>query len=300
MNLRDLEYLIAVDEERHFHRAAARCFVSQPTLSGQLKKLEQELGVLLIERTNRQVSMTAAGKAVVEHARKVLAETAAIKDVARNFQDPMMGDVRVGIIPTIAPYLLPIIMPHLHNHFKNLKLWLYEYQTHICLEKLQKAELDCLILALPIDKHDFYEMDLFREPFRLAVNREQLLAKKKQLNLGDIAQQKLLLLEEGHCLRGHILDVCLLAGVKEQTEFQATSLETLRHMVGEGMGMTLMPELAVPKKTTKADEIRYIEFSDPKPNRRIGMLYRKNSYREETFNNIAELIKSVLPVNVFF
>lgn len=300
MNLRDLEYLIAVDEERHFHRAAARCFVSQPTLSGQLKKLEQELGVLLIERTNRQVSMTAAGKAVVEHARIVLAETAAIKDVARNFQDPMMGDVRVGIIPTIAPYLLPIIMPHLHNHFKNLKLWLYEYQTHICLEKLQKAELDCLILALPIDKHDFYEMDLFREPFRLAVNREQLLAKKKKLNLGDIAQQKLLLLEEGHCLRGHILDICMLAGVKEQTDFQATSLETLRHMVGEGMGMTLMPELAVPKKTTKADEIRYIEFSDPKPNRRIGMLYRKNSYREETFNNIAELIKSVLPVNVFF
>ena len=300
MNLRDLEYLIAVDEERHFHRAAARCFVSQPTLSGQLKKLEQELGVLLIERTNRQVSMTAAGKAVVEHARKVLAETAAIKDVARNFQDPMMGDVRVGIIPTIAPYLLPIIMPHLHNHFKNLKLWLYEYQTHICLEKLQNAELDCLILALPIDKHDFYEMDLFREPFRLAVNREQLLAKKKKLNLGDIAQQKLLLLEEGHCLRGHILDICMLAGVKEQTDFQATSLETLRHMVGEGMGMTLMPELAVPKKTTKADEIRYIEFSDPKPNRRIGMLYRKNSYREETFNNIAELIKSILPINVFF
>lgn len=300
MNLRDLEYLVAVDEERHFHRAAERCFVSQPTLSGQLKKLEQELGVLLIERTNRQVSMTEAGMAVVEHARKVLAEAATIKDVANNYQDPMKGDIRVGIIPTIAPYLLPIIMPHLHNHFKNLKLWLYEYQTHVCLEKLQKAELDFLILALPIEKHDFTELNLFREPFRLAVNREQLLAKKKQLNLGDIAKQKLLLLEEGHCLRGHILDVCLVAGVQEQTDFQATSLETLRHMVGEGMGMTLMPELAVPKKTTKADDIRYIEFSDPKPNRQIGMLYRKNSYREETFNNISELIKSVLPVNVFF
>jgi len=300
MYLRDLDYRIAVDETLHFHRAAVRCFVSQPTLSGQLKKLEQELGVLLIERTNRKVSMTAAGDAIVEHARKVLAETAAIKDVASNFQDPMMGDVRVGIIPTIAPYLLPIIMPHLHNHFKNLKLWLYEYQTHICLEKLQNAELDFLILALPIEKHDFTELDLFREPFRLAVNREQLLAKKKQLNLGDIAQQQLLLLEEGHCLRGHILDVCMLAGAKEQSEYQATSLETLRHMVGEGMGMTLMPELAVPKKTTKADEIRNIEFSDPKPTRRIGMLYKKNSYREDTFNNIEELIKAVLPVNVFY
>ena len=300
MNLRELEYLIAVDEELHFHRAAERCFVSQPTLSGQLKKLEEELGVLLIERNNRKVAMTEAGKAVVELARNVITDTNAIKDIARNFQDPMMGDVRVGIIPTIAPYLLPIIMPHLHNHFKNLKIWLYEYQTHVCLEKLQRSELDCLILALPIEKHDFAEQDLFREPFRLAVNRDQLLAKKKQLNMGDIAQKKLLLLEEGHCLRGHILEVCLLAGVKEQEHYQATSLETLRHMVGEGMGMTLMPELAVPKKTTKADEIRYIEFSDPKPNRRIGMLYRKNSYREETFNNIGELIKSVLPLNVFF
>lgn len=300
MNLRDLEYLVAVDEERHFHRAAERCFVSQPTLSGQLKKLEDELGILLIERNNRQVAMTEAGVKVVEHARLVLAEVSEIRNIARYFQDPLVGDVRVGIIPTIAPYLLPVIMPHLHSHFKNLKLWLYEYQTHVCLEKLQKSELDCVILALPIEKHDFVELDLFREPFRLAVNRNQLLARKKELNLGDIAQHKLMLLEEGHCLRGHILDVCLLAGVKEQTEYQATSLETLRHMVGEGMGMTLMPELAVPKKTTKADDIRYIEFSDPKPNRRIGILYRKNSYREETFYNISELIKSVLPVNVFF
>jgi len=300
MNIRELEYLIAVDEERNFHRAAERCFVSQPTLSGQLKKLEQELGIQLIDRSNRQVSMTEAGNTVLELARNVIRDTNSIKDIALYYQDPMVGDVRVGIIPTIAPYLLPIIMPHLHNHFKNLKLWLYEYQTHILLEKLQKAELDCLILALPIDKHDFVELDMFREPFRLAVNRDQLLAKKKQLNMGDIAQKKLLLLEEGHCLRGHILDVCMLAGAKEQEHYQATSLETLRHMVGEGMGMTLMPELAVPKKTSNADDIRYIEFSDPKPTRRIGMLYRKNSYREETFNNINELIKSILPLNVFY
>ncbi|MCK4864747.1 MAG: DNA-binding transcriptional regulator OxyR [Gammaproteobacteria bacterium] len=300
MNIRDLEYLIALDEERHFHRAAERCFVSQPTLSGQLKKLEEELGVLLVERNNRQVSMTEAGEAVVKHARTVLAEIRTIKDVANFYQDPMVGDVRVGIIPTIAPYLLPVIMPPLNKSFPELKIWLYEYQTHVLLEKLQKAELDFLILALPIEKHEFTELDLFREPFRLAVKKDHALAKKKAINLGDIANQELLLLEEGHCLRGHILDVCLLAGVKEDGQYHATSLETLRHMVGEGMGMTLIPELAVPAKTRKADEIRYIEFSDPKPNRRIGMLYRKNSYREETFNNINELIKAVLPVNVFF
>lgn len=300
MNIRDLEYLIAVDEERHFHRAAERCFVSQPTLSGQLKKLEQELGVLLIERNNRLVSITEAGQAVLAHARTALTEVNAIKDVASYYHDPMVGDVRVGIIPTIAPYLLPIIMAKLNKAFPKLKIWLYEYQTHVLLEKLQKSKLDFLILALPIEKHDFTELDLFREPFRLAVKKNHSLAKKKQINMGDIAQQELLLLEEGHCLRGHILDVCLLAGVKEQGQYHATSLETLRHMVGEGMGMTLIPELAVPTRTTKIDEIRYIEFSDPKPNRRIGMLYRNNSYREETFNNISELIKSVLPVNIFF
>jgi LysR family transcriptional regulator, hydrogen peroxide-inducible genes activator len=300
MNIRDLEYLIAVDEERHFHRAAERCFVSQPTLSGQLKKMEQELGVLLIERNNRQVSITEAGQVVLKHARTVLAEISAIKEAANYFQDPMVGDIKVGIIPTIAPYLLPIIMTQLNKHFPKLKIWLYEYQTHVLLDKLQKAELDFLILALPIEKHDFVELDIFREPFRLAVNKSQKLAKKKKINLGDIAQQELLLLEEGHCLRGHILDVCMLAGVQEQGQYHATSLETLRHMVGEGMGMTLIPELAVPAKTTKSDEVRYIEFSDPKPNRRIGMLYRKNSYREETFNNINEFIKSILPVNVFF
>lgn len=300
LNIRDLEYLVAVDEERHFHRAAERCFVSQPTLSGQLKKLEQELGVLLVERSNRQVSITDAGRAVLIHARKVLNEIGSIKEVANYFQDAMVGDVRVGIIPTIAPYLLPIIMPKLNKEFPQLKIWLYEYQTHILLEKLQKSELDFLILALPIEKHDFKELDLFREPFRLAVKKGHNLAKKKQVNMGDIVQPELLLLEEGHCLREHILDVCLLADVKEQGQYHATSLETLRHMVGEGIGMTLIPELAVPAKRVKSDMVSYIEFSDPKPNRRIGMLYRKNSYREEAFNNINELIKSVLPVNVFF
>ena len=295
-----MEYLIAVAEELHFHRAAARCFVSQPTLSGQLKKLEEELGVLLVERNNRQVSMTEAGEAVVRHARNILVEINAIKDTANYFQDPMVGDVRVGIIPTIAPYLLPVIMPQLNRQYSELKIWLYEYQTHVLLEKLEKAELDCLILALPVDDHEFVEVDLFREPFRLAVNKNHSLAKMKSINMGELAQQELILLEEGHCLRGHILDVCMLAGVKEEGQYHATSLETLRHMVGEGMGMTLMPELAVPAKIRKTDEIRYIEFTDPKPNRRIGLLYRKNSYREQAFNNIAELIKSVLPVNVFY
>ena len=300
MNLKELEYLIAVDDERHFHRAAEKCFVSQPTLSGQLKKLEDELGVLLVERNNRQVSMTEVGKEVALRARTIIAGVKEIKTLAQTYHDPMVGELRVGIIPTVAPYLLPIIMPPLNKHFPTLKIWLYEYQTHVLLEKLRNADLDCLILALPIEKHEFVEQDLFREPFRLAVKKGQKLAKQKLINMSDIAHQELLLLEEGHCLREHVLDACVLAGVQEKGQYQATSLETLRHMIGEGMGMTLMPELAVPTKTTKADSIRYLEFSDPKPNRRIGMLYRKNSYREDMFDNIGELIKTALPVNVFF
>ena len=300
MNFRELEYLVALDEEEHFHRAAERCFVSQPTLSGQLKKLEEELGVLLVERNNRQVAMTQAGKAIAEQARKILSEMRAIKDMASYFHDPLVGDLHVGIIPTIAPYLLPIIMPALKKKFPKLKFWLYEYQTQQLLEKMKRGELDMLILALPIETHEFTELDLFREPFRLAVNKAEQLAKQTMINMGDISQREMLLLEEGHCLRGHILDACLLANISDSSQFQATSLETLRHMVGEGMGMTLIPELAVPAKTRKTDLIQYIEFSDPKPNRRIGMIYRKNSYREETFYEISELIKSVLPVKIFF
>ena len=300
MNLKELEYLIAVDDERHFHRAAEKCFVSQPTLSGQLKKLEDELGVLLVERNNRQVSMTEVGKEVALRARSIIAGVKEIKTLAQTYHDPMVGELRVGIIPTVAPYLLPIIMSPLNKHFPKLKIWLYEYQTHVLLEKLRNADLDCLILALPIEKHEFVEQDLFREPFRLAVKKGEKLAKQKLINMSDITHQELLLLEEGHCLREHVLDACVLAGVKEKGQYQATSLETLRHMIGEGMGMTFMPELAVPLKTTKADSIRYLEFSDPKPNRRIGMLYRKNTYREEMFDNISELIKTALPVNVFF
>jgi len=300
MNLRELEYLVAIDEERHFHRAAERCFVSQPTLSGQLKKLEAELGVLLIERTNKQVSMTEVGSKVVGHARSILAEVKEMKDSAKDYHDPMVGDVRVGIIPTIAPYLLPIIMPRLNKEFAKLKLWLYEHQTHILLEKLHRAELDLLIVALPIETHDFVELDTYREPFRLAISKQHKLAKRKSVNLGDISQQELILLEEGHCIRGHILDVCQLSNVKAQGQYNATSLETLRHMVGEGMGMTLMPELAVPAKVLKSDVINYIEFGEPKPYRRIGMLYRKNSYREALFEKVNEYIKSILPVNIFY
>lgn len=291
MKLRDLEYLVAVDEERHFHKAAERCFVSQPTLSGQLKKLEDELGVMLVERTRRQVAMTDVGEAVAQQARKILTEVKTVREIVQSFDDPMAGELHVGLIPTLAPYLLPRIMPAIRTQYPKLKLWLHEYQTSVLLEQLRRAELDLLILAVPVDTDEFSEIHLFDEPFQLAVPKDEELAQQSIITLGELGKREMLLLEEGHCLRGQALDVCFMAGATENVGFHASSLETLRHMVGEGMGITLMPQLAIPARHSETDEIRYLPFTEPKPSRQIGMLYRKGSYREETFIKLRQLIQ---------
>ena len=291
MNIRDLEYLIAIDEERHFNRAARRCFVSQPTLSGQLKKLEEELDILLVERNTRQVVMTDAGTMIAGLARKVLADIKNIRETANAFHDPMAGELKIGLIPTIAPYLLPHIMPTLNTQFPKLKLWLHEYQTYVLLEKLKNADIDLLILALPVSTKEFSQIHLFNEPFQLAVSNTDILAKHKIISLNDISQREMLLLEEGHCLRDHALDVCFMAGADENRGFHASSLETLRHMVSENMGITLIPELAVPADQNQQQSIHYLPFENNRPHRQIGMLYRKGSYRESTFITIAESIK---------
>jgi len=298
MNLRDLEYLIAIDEERHFNKAAERCFVSQPTLSGQLKKLEEELGVQLVERNKRQVKMTEVGNAVVKQARRILVETKSLKEIAQRFHDPMSGELHVGLIPTVAPYLLPKIMPSLKKKCADLQLWLHEHQTAVLLKKLRNTELDLLILALPVDTDEFSDIDLFHEPFWLAAPDNSAFANKKKLKLNQLEGHEILLLEEGHCLRGQALDVCFSAGAKEYDGFQATSLETLRYMVAEGIGMTLMPELAVPTNARRNDNIKYIPFEKPKPLRRIGLLYRKNSYREYTYQVLADIIKKQMKLKL--
>lgn len=291
MNLRELQYLVALDEERHFRKAAERCFVSQPTLSGQLKKLEEELGVLLVERTRRQVVMTDVGTVIAERSRHILSEVKTLHEIAQSYQDPMAGELHVGLIPTVAPYLLPHIMPQIKKHFPQLKLWLHEYQTDVLLEKLRRAEIDVLVIALLDDHDDFEKLELFDEVFQLAVPRGNKLASKTNIKLNDLNNQEMLLLEEGHCLRGQALDVCYLTGAKENTGFHASSLETLRHMVGEDMGMTLIPQLAVPAKRKTRDPVQYITFAEPQPSRRIGMLYRKGSYREVAFKELQQMIK---------
>ncbi|MGV6826933.1 MAG: DNA-binding transcriptional regulator OxyR [bacterium] len=299
MNLRDLQYLVAVEREKHFHRAAESCFVSQPTLSGQLRKLEDELGVQLVDRSTRSVNMTEAGQAIANKAREILSEVIAIRDLAAKYQDPMAGELQLGLIPTVAPYLLPHIMQPLRKVYPQMHLWLHEYQTNVLLDMLKKSELDLLILALPVETMEFSEIPLYMEPFQLALpSTASYHPDSSLINLADLEGQEMLLLEEGHCLRGQALEVCYSAGASENAGFQASSLETLRHMVGEGMGMTLIPELAVPSNTRKSDPIVYQAFSDPKPSRTIGMLYRKGSYREFAFENIAKTIIAALPNRV--
>jgi LysR family hydrogen peroxide-inducible transcriptional activator len=286
MNLRDLEYLVALDDELHFHRAAARCCVSQPTLSGQIKKLEESLGVTLVERSGR-VAMTDAGREVAAQARRVLAEARAIKELATTFRDPLKGRLQVGVIPTVAPYLLPLCMPRLRQRMPALQLFLHEHQTAVLLEKLRRAELDLLVLALPVDTEEFAAQDLYLEPFLLAAPVEHALARARGAHLDDLHGQEVLLLEEGHCLRGQALDVCLLAGASEYAGFRGTSLETLRQMVAEGIGITLMPQLAAGNEPA----IRYLAFVEPQPTRRIGLLYRKGSHRQAAFTAVGQVVR---------
>ena len=243
MTLRDLEYLVALAETRHFGRAAGRCHVSQPTLSAQVRKLEDSLGVALVERRPRKVALTAAGVAVVERARRMLRDAEDIQALGRASQDPLAGKLRVGFIPTLGPYLLPRVAPRFARGLPMLQLMLYEYQTAPLIERTLGGELDLAILALPADTKGLVTRSLFAEAFLVAMPEHHRLTAKKRVKPGDLTGEKLLLLEEGHCLRNQALEVCERAGTEEQ-DFRATSLETLRQMVAAGFGITLLPRLA--------------------------------------------------------
>ena len=257
MNLRDLEYLVAVGEQRHFGKAADVCNVSQPTLSTQLKKLEQELGVALIERNPRHVMLTAAGERVAERARVILDEAATIRAVAHQANDPEGGTVRMGLFPTLAPYLLPHVVPALHDRYPNIELLLIEEKTETLLERLRTGSLDVAVLALPVHGDHLEQQKLFTEDFVLAVPTGHPLAATGGLvDPSVLAGEQVLLLEEGHCLRDQALSVCRLTGASERRGFRATSLETLRQMVAAGVGITLLPELAVQPPVPPSDRHR--------------------------------------------
>jgi LysR family hydrogen peroxide-inducible transcriptional activator len=291
VNLRELEYLVAVADHHHFGRAAEACNVSQPTLSVQLKKLEQELGIALVERTPRHVMLTAAGERVVERSRVILDEAAAIKALARQATDPEGGTLRLGLFPTLAPYLLPHVVPALHERYPNLELLLIEEKTEVVLDQLRAGRLDVGILALPITGEQLHQQSLFTEDFVLAVPAGHPLAEAGgPVDPSVLAGEQVLLLEEGHCLRDQALSVCRLTGASERRGFRATSLETLRQMVAAGVGITLLPALAVRPPVPPSDDIVLLRFTDPVPQREVAMLWRSTSVYQDLLPGMGDLI----------
>jgi LysR family transcriptional regulator, hydrogen peroxide-inducible genes activator len=290
LKLKDLRYLVAVADLRHFGRAAARCFVSQPTLSAQLKKLEQSLGVQLIERAPNNVSLTATGEEIVARARRIIEASDEVVTLARSQRDPLAGRLRVALLPTIGPYLLPRVAPLIRKTLPRLQLRLYEYTTAAMLERLHAGDLDVGILALPVDMPGLESRELYREPFLVALPERHPLAAHDTVRVADLKGETLLLLEDGHCLRDQALEVCSRVGVREQQDFRATSLETLRQMVATGAGITLLPELAGRGAYRSARGVVLRPFARPAPVRHIGALWRRSSARRAAIDALCKLI----------
>jgi LysR family hydrogen peroxide-inducible transcriptional activator len=294
MTLRDLEYLVALADTRHFGRAAARCHVSQPTLSAQVMKLEAYLGTPLVERRPRRIALTAAGESVVLHARRMLREADDIRTIARAGQDPLAGPLKLGLIPTLGPYLLPRVAPRITKALPKLQLLLHEYQTAPLIERTLAGDLDLAILALPADTRGLVTRSLFAEAFLVAMPASHRLAARKRVKTSDLSGEKLLLLEEGHCLRDQALEVCERVGTEEQ-DFRATSLETLRQMVAAGLGLTLLPRLAEEGPFAAARGLAVRPFSPPAPNRVIGAAWRRSTSRGEAIAAVCEAVARAVP-----
>lgn len=286
MNIRDLKYFLAVAELGHFGQAAEQCHVSQPTLSGQIKKLEETLGVVLFERTNRRVMLTEVGSQIATYARRISMEVDAIHDIAESASEPLAGKFRLGAFPTLATYVFPNMVPKVKQAMPNLRLILIEEKTAHLIEKLRYGEIDAALLALPI--HDEYLLShkLFDDEFYLAVPLEHELYDYDAIDQKALIKHRLLLLEEGHCLRDQSLEVCQLHGIAEEQDFKATGLETLRQMVKAGTGITFMPKVAIREQEK---DIRYIPFKTPAPSRTIGLVWRKTSARTEVMDKLISI-----------
>jgi LysR family hydrogen peroxide-inducible transcriptional activator len=279
IKLKDLRYLVAVADSGHFGQAAQRCCISQPTLSAQLKKLEEYLGVQLIERQPRGATLTQAGAQIVARARLILSASDEVLTIAQTFRDPLAGRLKVAMIPTVGPYVLPHVAPAVHRLMPRLDLLLFEYQTAPMLAKIQAGEIDVGVLALPVAGDGLVCRKLYEEDFQVALPAGHRLASQASVRIADLAEESLLLLEEGHCLRDQALEVCGRVGLHERQDFRATSLETLRQMVAAGAGVTLLPELATRGAYGNARGVAIRPLVRPTPHRQIGAVWRRSSAR---------------------
>jgi LysR family transcriptional regulator, hydrogen peroxide-inducible genes activator len=285
MTLTELRYIVAVAREKHFGRAAEACFVSQPTLSVAIKKLEEELDVKLFERGANEVSVTPLGDAIVRQAQSVIEQAAAIKEIAKRGKDPLNGPLRLGIIYTIGPYLLPELVRHAIEMTPQMPLMLQENFTAKLLDMLRMGELDCAIMAEPFPDTGLAVAPLYDEPFVVTVPKAHPLAERKSVSAEELKQETMLLLGTGHCFRDHVLEVCPeYARFSSDAEgmrksFEGSSLETIKHMVASGMGVTVVPQLSVPKDP--GNLVQYVPFDKPVPTRRVVLAWRRTFTRYE-------------------
>lgn len=301
MNLRDLKYIVAVAETHHFGKAAERCFVSQPTLSGQIKKLEEELGVDIFERTNRSVEVTPIGETILSHARLILEQADVIQQLARAHQDPLSGPLRVGAIPTLSPYLMPLILMPLKKQHPQMKLVLSEELTDTLLERLRNHEVDAALLATPVEEQGLVSIPLFDEPFWVAYPRKHEFYTKEKITLRDLRDENLLLLAEGHCLARQAMDVCHIQQRQNQGEMadlRASSLETLIQLVRAGFGITLVPALAMRGSWTTGSGVIAQPLSVADASRRVSLVYRHSFPRVAALQAFARIILDNLPNTV--
>ena len=286
MNIRDLRYVVAVAELQHFGQAAEHCHVSQPTLSGQIKKLEELLGIQLFERTNRRVVPTDACNDILISARRILREVENITDIADSSHDPLAGKFRLGAFPTLAAYVFPELVQKVKAAMPDLRLILIEEKTDQLIDKLKCGEIDAALLALPVEDDFLLSQTLFEDEFFLAVPPHHEFASLSTVHQDMLSSHCLLLLEEGHCLRDQALEVCKLHNIGEEQDFRATSMETLREMVKAGTGITFIPKIAIHEGEVG---IHYIPFEAPIPTRTIGLVWRKTTARAQVVNRLTEI-----------
>ena len=294
MTLQELRYIVALADTGHFGKAAEVCYISQSTLSTQVKKLEDFLGVTLFDRSLKHVALTPVGREIVASARLILDEANRIRELANQTGNPMERTVNLGVIPTLGPYYLPHVLTLLHGKYPKLRLLLREEMTPHVLSHLADGRLDAGLLALPVNDASLEVVPLFKEPFLAAVPVNHKLASAKTVKIMELAQAGLLLLEEGHCLREHALEACHLDGLQNE-EISATSLETLRQMVGMGLGVTLIPVLASGGVNADVSQVALRPLAAPGASRTIGLAWRKRSPMAETMEQLAQSLKDALP-----
>ena len=286
--LRQLRHLVALADHGHFGRAAAATAVTQSTLSASIKELEAVLEAALVDRTRRQVVLTPLGRQTVDRARRVLADTEALALAARAQREPLTGTLRMGVIPTIAPYLLPAVLPGLRRSYRGLLLYLVEDLTPRLLEQLHAGQLDAVLLALPYDCGNVESAPLFDDRFLLALPSDHPLAKERRIDPERLRSEEVLLLRDGHCLREHALSVCHLADRRRTEAFEATSLPTLVQMVDNGLGITPLPELAVDAGLLRGTSLVTRPLASEEPGREIALVWRRGTGRREEFLLLAK------------